>query len=62
MDGLDELTADEERPILAGEVFRATGLGVDEFRRRWLAGEYRDNPDPRITSAAMLLPTEGNVR
>jgi hypothetical protein len=50
-----ELTPEEERAALEREVNRSFGISLEEFRRRWLAGEYRDSDDPRVTSVAMLL-------
>lgn len=51
-----ELTPDEERSYIEAESRRLLGMGAEEFRRRWDAGEFRDNGDPRITQVAMLLP------
>jgi hypothetical protein len=50
-----ELTPDEERALIEREVRRNFSISLDEFRRRWAAGEYRESDDPRVTSAAILL-------
>lgn len=51
-----ELTAEQAAERLRSECQRLLGLDVEEFARRWHAGEYRDNPDPKVTQVAMLLP------
>ncbi|XVV10944.1 hypothetical protein ACQP2X_39820 [Actinoplanes sp. CA-131856] len=51
-----ELTADEHREYLEEQCQRALGIGADEFARRWHAGEYSRNDDPKVTQVAMLLP------
>jgi hypothetical protein len=51
-----ELTDEQERDYIEAECRRLLGLGLDEFARRWRAGEYRDNDDPKVTQVAMLLP------
>jgi hypothetical protein len=50
-----ELTSQEERALLEREVARNFNITLEEFERRWRAGEYRDDDDPRITSLGMLL-------
>ena len=36
---------------------RRLGISGEEFKRRWEAGEYADNPDrPEVMWVAMLLP------
>lgn len=51
-----ELTPDEEYEYIQRECRRLLGMELDEFRRRWQAGEFRDNDDPKVTQVAMLLP------
>lgn len=50
-----DLTEAEERAILEREVRANLNIGLAEFERRWRAGEYRNNDDPRVTSVGMLL-------
>lgn len=50
-----ELTEAEERALLEREVRANLNMSLVEFERRWRAGEYRDNDDPRITSVGILL-------
>jgi hypothetical protein len=50
-----ELTPEQERTGLESEVQRNFGIALTEFERRWRAGEYQDNDDPRVTSVGMLL-------
>lgn len=50
-----ELTEDEERAILERDVQASFNMSLAEFERRWLAGEYRDSDDPRVTSIGMML-------
>ena len=55
-----ELTAEQEHEYLQRESMRLLNIGgADEFARRWHAGEYCDNDDPRLTQVAMLLPDAG---
>jgi hypothetical protein len=51
-----ELTEAEELTLLEGEVRANFNMSLAEFERRWRAGEFRDDEDPRITSVGMLLP------
>jgi hypothetical protein len=51
----EELTAAEEQELIEREVRRTLNISTDEFRRRWEAGDYRDDDDPRVTQVAMLL-------
>jgi hypothetical protein len=51
-----ELTAREEREYIEQETRRLLGMDLSEFQRRWEAGEFRDNDDPKVTQIAMLLP------
>jgi hypothetical protein len=50
-----ELTEVEERAALEREVRSHFNISLPEFERRWRAGEFRDDDDPRITSVGMLL-------
>jgi len=50
-----ELTEAEERALLESEVQANLNMSLAEFERRWWAGEFRDDEDPRITSVGMLL-------
>jgi hypothetical protein len=50
-----ELTEAEERAFLDHEVRTCFNMPLVEFERRWRAGEFRDNDDPRVTSVGMLL-------
>ena len=50
-----ELSPAEETAYIDAECRRLLNMGVDEFRRRWEAGEYVANSDPRVTQVAMLL-------
>lgn len=50
-----ELTEAEERAILEREARSTFNMSLAEFERRWRAGEFRDDDDPRITSLGMLL-------
>lgn len=51
----DELTVEEERELAEAEAQRELGISFEEFERRWNAGEYRDDPNPKITSVAFWL-------
>jgi hypothetical protein len=51
-----ELTPEEQDDYIRAECQRLLGISVEEFTRRWLAGEYRANDDPKVTQVAMLLP------
>lgn len=55
-DEVVELTAEEDREILEREARRLLNLSADEFARRWDAGEYKHDSDPKVTQVAMLLP------
>jgi len=50
-----ELTEAEEHALLEREVRANFNISLAEFERRWRAGEYHGNDDPRITSVGMLL-------
>jgi hypothetical protein len=50
-----ELTEAEERALLESDVQANLNMSLAEFERRWWAGEFRDDEDPRITSVGMLL-------
>ena len=49
-----ELDEDEYRAFLAREVERGTGLSVEEFVRRYEAGDL-DEGDPDVSDLASLL-------
>ncbi|MFY1673367.1 hypothetical protein ACN27G_25950 [Plantactinospora sp. WMMB334] len=51
-----EMIPEEEHDRIRSECTRLLGMDLDEFARRWYAGEYRDDADPRVTQVAMLLP------
>ncbi len=51
-----ELTRDQELEQAAIECRRTLNLDLDEFRRRWESGEYRNVSDPAVTRVAMMLP------
>lgn len=50
-----ELSEAEERAILEREVRALFNMPLAEFERRWRAGEFRDDDDPRVTGVGMLL-------
>lgn len=52
----EELSPEQHRELLEREALRLLNLSADEFARRWNAGEYRHNDDPKVTHVAMLLP------
>ncbi|MFY1688045.1 hypothetical protein [Plantactinospora sp. WMMB782] len=54
-----EMTEEEEHDYIRSECARLLGMDLEEFARRWYAGEYRDNDDPKVTQVAMLLPDAG---
>lgn len=54
-----ELTAAEEGEFVQSQCRRLLGMSLDEFARRWYAGEYRDSEDPNVTEIGMLLPDAG---
>jgi hypothetical protein len=56
--------ADEQRPLqtsavelLDAKVWEHLGLTGEEFRRKWWAGEYRDDPRPRAAVLDHLMRT-----
>ncbi|MCC3762631.1 hypothetical protein K3N28_06045 [Glycomyces sp. TRM65418] len=51
----DEISLEEEQQIAEEESQRNLGISFEEFKRRWRAGEYRGNPDPKVTSVAFWL-------
>ena len=51
-----ELTPEEQRAQIDEEARRVLGITGEEFAAAWRAGHYRDDPNPRVTSLAMLLP------
>lgn len=51
----DEISIEEERELAEAEAQRELGITFEEFKRRWNRGEYRDNPDPKITDVAFWL-------
>lgn len=53
---LDLISADEGRAILDRVARRSLGMSGDEFRQRWMSGEFAGSKDPRVTRVAMLLP------
>jgi hypothetical protein len=50
-----ELTAEEARAVFDERAQRLVGMGGEEFRRRWEAGEL-DPDDDRVLRLVMLLP------
>ncbi|MDQ3432556.1 MAG: hypothetical protein M3467_10140 [Actinomycetota bacterium] len=50
-----EFTAEEARAVFDERAQRLLGMGGEEFRRRWEAGEL-DPDDDRVLRLAMLLP------
>lgn len=46
---------DEEHSLLEREVQANFDMSLADFKRRWRAGEFRDDEDPRITGVGMLL-------
>ncbi len=51
-----ELTPEGQADLLEREARRLLNVSAEEFARRWHAGEYQHNDDPKITQVAMLLP------
>jgi hypothetical protein len=51
----DELSVEEEEQLANEEAQRNLGISFDEFKERWRAGDYRNNPDPKVTSVAFWL-------
>ncbi len=51
-----ELTPEEQHDLLDREARKILGIGADEFAKKWHAGEFSENDDPRVTQVAMLLP------
>lgn len=51
-----ELGPDEVTEQLDCEARRLLNISGEEFRTKWLAGEYADDSDPHVTQVAMLLP------
>ncbi|WP_159079490.1 hypothetical protein [Plantactinospora sp. BC1] len=54
-----EMSEEEEQDYVRSECVRLLGVDLEEFTRRWYAGEYRDHDDPKVTQVAMLLPDVG---
>lgn len=52
---VDELTDAEVNTIFAVAT-ETLGLRPEEFERKWRAGDFANDPDPRITRVAMLMP------
>ena len=53
---VEEISAEEELARLDAEARRVLNVSGEEFRAKWLAGEYREHDDPRVAHLAMLLP------
>ena len=55
VNGVIELTRDEFQREFEAEAWESLGISGDEFRRRWLAGEYADEDNEPVWRVAFYL-------
>lgn len=51
----DEISFEEELRLAEAEAQKSLGISFEDFKQRWYAGEYRNNPNPKITHVAFYL-------
>ncbi|MBI1757965.1 MAG: hypothetical protein HYR62_01835 [Actinobacteria bacterium] len=53
---VEEITVEEAWRRLDAEARLVLNISGEEFRTRWMAGEFREHDDPKVAQLAILLP------